>query len=733
MKLLKSIYYFFPLQLILLQFRKNILFTVLWFLLIAIITSKLGIKMGLPYLFLDPEYLGNVDFVSLFMVGIAFGIFICAYNISTYILDGRKYQFLAYSSLPFINYSLNNSVLPLLFIVVYLYEFVAFQNLYESSVTGLELFLEVFAFLLGVALIVGVAFVYFKFTNKNWYRLLAGNIDTQLKKRSKYNRGIALSDFKKQKSPKYRVDTFIEFGFKLRKVSVLHFRRDDRLLKVFDQNHLNAVASMAIILTITLLLAIVDHPVVFGIPAAVSLLLVVSLLTMVLGFVYYWFRKWYLFGSIVLVLLGNYMFDFEQLNTIYKLDAFDYENAAKYNPEELMSYYSGLPVTEDSLQTIEALNNWRSKFPEDQPPTMILTMVSGGGHRSANWTFNVLQTLDSVTSQQFAENVPLITGASGGMIGAAYYRELALRRKNELSVQMMSDRHNENIGKDILNPVALKMLIRDPLVLDLEWINSMDRGAAFEHQLNYNTNKILEKNLSDYREPELSSKIPMMIFSPTIVRNSTNLYMSALPVSYMVEPNLESTHTNGIEFRSYLKEQIKSEPTFLNTLRMSASFPFVSPVITMPTEPAIKITDAGLSDTYGVQDAVRFSYFFNDWINKNTKGVVFLAIRDAKKFRFKEPERSFFKSITNPFDVAYQKYFDTQDLYNDESLTKSKAWLENVEYLEIVYDGNEDDIRTKKASLSWHLTGLEKENIKQALKNQDNLHTFNLINNLVNP
>ena len=68
---------------------------------------------------------------------------------------------------------------------------------------------------------------------------------------------------------------------------------------------------------------------------------------------------------------------------------------------------------------MEILENWKAKFPKDEKPKMIFINASGGGLRSAVWTMNVLQKLNESTHGDLMKKSILITGASGGMVGAS--------------------------------------------------------------------------------------------------------------------------------------------------------------------------------------------------------------------------------------------------------------------------------------------------------------------------
>src|SRR5690606_38032635 len=85
--------------------------------LFGIINSSIGIGIGLPYLFLSPEYLGLSNYLAFLILGISIGGFIMAFHIYSYIQIGPKYPFIATLSRPFYKFSLNNSLLPLIFII----------------------------------------------------------------------------------------------------------------------------------------------------------------------------------------------------------------------------------------------------------------------------------------------------------------------------------------------------------------------------------------------------------------------------------------------------------------------------------------------------------------------------------------------------------------------------------------------------------------------------------------
>ena len=76
-------------------------------------------NFGANALFLAPEYLGNVNAAGAAITGIAVGVFIMSWNITTFILHSKRYRFLATTSKPFLKYCINNSIIPLTFLIFY--------------------------------------------------------------------------------------------------------------------------------------------------------------------------------------------------------------------------------------------------------------------------------------------------------------------------------------------------------------------------------------------------------------------------------------------------------------------------------------------------------------------------------------------------------------------------------------------------------------------------------------
>ena len=160
MRVLKAIYYFFPVQLLLLHVKKFQVLLIFWLILFSTLNGGFMRAYGANALFLSPEYLGDVSAISAAIVGIATGTFIMSWNITTFILFSRHFRFLATTSKPFLKYCINNSLLPIIFLVFYLIKVLQFSTDRELLSPSHILWLCL-GFLAGLALLIAVSLYYF--------------------------------------------------------------------------------------------------------------------------------------------------------------------------------------------------------------------------------------------------------------------------------------------------------------------------------------------------------------------------------------------------------------------------------------------------------------------------------------------------------------------------------------------------------------------------------------------
>ena len=177
----------FPVQLLLLHLQKNLSLLLIWLVLLGLVLQQFGLMLGIPYLFLDPEYLHQVSWLSFFWMGLGVAVFTMAFHMTTYIMDGWRFSFLAVVHRPFIHFCFNNALVPLLFYLVYTIEFLRFQlgNDLESPWELVQLY---GGFSLGSILTYAIVFGYLSLTNKGFFMIFSETIDKRLRRVSRQNR-----------------------------------------------------------------------------------------------------------------------------------------------------------------------------------------------------------------------------------------------------------------------------------------------------------------------------------------------------------------------------------------------------------------------------------------------------------------------------------------------------------------------------------------------------------------
>jgi hypothetical protein len=340
-----------------------------------------------------------------------------------------------------------------------------------------------------------------------------------------------------------------------------------------------------------------------------------------------------------------------------------YTGQSQYlNPINMKSYLNtshkqarNLPDPKDSL--LDWKKNPRRKGQDK--PTFIVISASGGGYRATFWTSLVLDYLiwkgkHDATFPDVTENVGLLTGASGGMVALAHFAnnyrtppqtagcltqdisEHLLNEQNKKNsngcgyYQARSDYISNKSGSvehkyesvDSLKPI-MKQCMRDIKDIFLYTSSVSEGNFADDRGL------ALEKQWPDlgYTFPELNSgqkHPPTIIISPALVETGQPLLISNTKLG-----SLRSiSDKRSMEFFAMFSDAVS---TFKMTtaVRMSASFPYISPATDIPTTPSLRVVDAGFYDNYGITSAVEYLEMndVKEWLLDNTSRVIIIQIR----------------------------------------------------------------------------------------------------------
>lgn len=737
-KYLVGIYYSLPVQLFLLHFRRYQVFLIFWYILFATVAGHFMEAYGANSLYLAPEYLGEVNALGTAIVGFTIATFMMSWNITTFILHSKHIRFLATTAQPFLKYCINNAIIPIIFLAFYLYHAVDYERYRElNSVENILLLTGGFAG--GFVLSLIICFVYFFGADKTIYKSMASVITDAHKNYQKALKRKPLPAEKKE----IRVEWFLSATLHLRKPRDVRHYPQEFLDLIFKRHHFSAVLAILLAFIFLVSIGFLSDNSVFQAPAAASITLLFAILIGVSGALSSFLHSWTIPLVVILYLGINWMYQNDIIDLRNKAYGLNYNSSVQrpvYSREKVIEMASPANEAADKAQFQQRLVHWKQKQGKVKP-TLFLINVSGGGTRSATFTMNVLQRLDSIALGKLMQQTVLISGASGGMLGAAYFRELYLQKKQGRIASLQDKSYVDDISKDLLNPLFSSFISRDlvgpakKFTLDSN-IYIKDRGYAFECKLNENTHGLLDKRVGDYMAPEDSAFIPTMLFNSVISRDGRKMIISTRPARFLMRGVTDSSSitqpdADAIDFNSLFSNQNAMNLKVTSALRMNATFPYVLPNVWLPTQPVIDVMDAGLRDNYGQETSLRFLQTFRNWLKDNVGKVVLIQIRDRRLGEWDEPKEnsSLLSFLTKPFLLLQNNWFRLQDYYQNDQLEYMYNSLgDQFHRLCFQYVPGRKDAH---ASLSFHLNASEKQDIAETLNSPTNKQVFEAFNLLL--
>jgi hypothetical protein len=345
------------------------------------------------------------------------------------------------------------------------------------------------------------------------------------------------------------------------------------------------------------------------VPAAFAVSVALALAVGVWGLLRFWFRRYRLFWTVVLIVFGcSIGVTADQPVTGLAHVSFPQEGA---RPREL-------------LGEAAALEAWRARFPDAKPP-LVVVATSGGALRAALWTLNVLRGLEH-RLPGFMSHVRLVTGASGGMVGAAHLVSALAERGPPLAnlAPEWWSALMEDAAKDSLTAVTRALILP-----------RSDRGRALEESWEEHTNGRLAMPFRELLRGEKEGWLPSLVYSPMLVEDGRRVLVSNLELGQIVESLGPRASCSAPCAQSISAIQLFAcagvgiDTIKLSTVaRLSATFPWVTSAALLTTTPDRRVVDAGYYDNYGVDIATAWIRENAGWLEANTSGVLLLQIRD---------------------------------------------------------------------------------------------------------
>jgi hypothetical protein len=527
-------------------------------------------------------------------------------------------------------------------------------------------------------------------------------------------------------------------------------------------------------------------------PPSVALCLLLAVATALYGFLRLHHPHWVYPGVLALavavyflnILAGPYKLRFPDLDIYYNNNRVSLVKHEQEYTRQLREYWD--LNSEHLTPGLPQLEAWKQRHATK--PTLVVVTVSGGASRSALWVIVVLNRLSQLPGWQHG-HVRLITGASGGMLGAAYYvacltdRGLSTDEEESAPLSLV-----HNISKDCLTAVTEHWVLRDLPMMLSPFPYTEDRGRALENIWSTNLARKLDVPFMSLQDGEEAGWRPSLVFSPMLVEDGRRLLVSNLDLRFAAEstgnfllgdspeereqrqrqgtpetapqyPLRPGIHKKGTNLRTsqsrpvgqerYSREVIEGRYALsaveffrlfpgatgfqlATATRMSASFPYVSPAVSLPTDPPRRVVDAGYYDNYGVNVAASWIYHYQTWIGANTRGIVLIQIRDSAS-----EQRRLSLTVKSDEPLWWQRGYDelfgppagalkaresVMSFRNDEQLQMLDIMLNDPKrpnfFTTVVFE------RPGRAAMSWYLSTAEAESITQGMDSPQNRGAF---------
>ncbi len=479
------------------------------------------------------------------------------------------------------------------------------------------------------------------------------------------------------------------------------------------------------------------------IPPAAGICIILGLIAAVLGSLSFW-----LGGTHVLLLIG-FIALFVRLagRDPYKRRITGLED--RYAPERLaeLSLYEATAPEHVGLVRSDSIP-WRTSLPfAPKKRPLVLVCASGGGLRAATWTASILCALERKLPG-FPYHIRLVSGASGGMLGASAY--VATLRPPSANLPRANDElhtisHNaliDGVSKDCLSLVSQRLVFRDFISLFFPNPKWQDRGAALEDAFAKNVPEAFGQTFGDLAPGEASGWRPSLVYCPMLAEDGRRLVISNLDLDFLlVQEGPRIGHRGEVMYSRAGYELARLFPGALGAFplrvatRLSASFPYLSPAAVLPTSPRRRVLDAGYWDNYGTSIACAWleacvagdsrAGDLKRWIHDNVSGILLVQIRDMIEPQSAEGSDFRLEIRRPPSEMARGLEGLTSPATGALSARQSAMLFRNDELVEVVARRCEDEFGPGffstatfcfrgNVSLSWALTAMEKKKLRTA-------------------
>jgi hypothetical protein len=381
----------------------------------------------------------------------------------------------------------------------------------------------------------------------------------------------------------------------------------------------------------------------------------------------------------------------------------------------------------ERLTPARVLRNWRAKH-DDNLPLVIIT-ASGGGIKAAVWTTSMLQALQIWLGDQFADHIVLLSSVSGGSVGVLHYLDRfeddgpPTTEGLEAAVQASIRPSLADAAWGISYPDLLQRMAGSP---------THNRGWALEQGWR-RAMQYPDATLEDWRTAVHNGVRPPVLFNATIMDNGTLFAFTPLD-EFEADQKRRAGEWHSVYFNTLY-------PTFTISVstaaRMSASFPYVSPIARpmLDEQPlridGFRLADGGYFDNYGIVAALEWLAAVNDELRHHPRRVILVRIEASLLQPESVRRASATSDLPNSIGAgpplgALRSLFTAQKWRNDQAIEqlvapqRAQQLSENLNRI----DARLADVAvepytfvfTRTASLSWQLSQAESDRVRCAVE-----------------
>jgi Patatin-like phospholipase len=386
------------------------------------------------------------------------------------------------------------------------------------------------------------------------------------------------------------------------------------------------------------------------------------------------------------------------------------------------------------LLPADAFAGWHARQKLQQPgqdPVLVAVTAVGGGITTGYWTDHVLYELQQSLGDSFAGSIGLVSGVSGGSVGALYFMDaLADPRGQPLGDRLLKAR--DRAGEPSLPPAAWGLVYPDlwrTVPFGSLFRRVEDRAEALEIAWRQQLRQPYA-TLVSWRQGVREGRLPVPIFNSTITETGSRMLLTPidLPLRLAAAGDCKDTPSHCLTtWKAHNFRQLYPgrDLNVATAARLSATFPWVSPLARPELERGDRrgfhLADGGYYDNYGVASLV-------DWLNDITgkmrqdklkvRRILLVQIRAGDEREKGGAERSGWTlSVIGPIQTLLSIRTATQAVRNDtevdliQRLACQQAGIA-VESFVFKLAPDPGDKGACKTPLSWQLTGGEKRCIE---------------------